>query len=182
MAIQLAALLPPARWSKRRSVSRPTLNLSQVRIALASVCLISTWVRPPDENCVGRLAPCHRPTPPSVLPGTAPGATTRPPGASPFGTLLPAAKAAARAAAWMLRMPCIDPAARIIACDAVAAACAALACADAAAEAAALVAGAFPCRPRACAPTDDIAKASATMLVLANSRRCARCDRFEPEV
>jgi hypothetical protein len=75
------------------------LKVSQVRIALGRVWVIATPVRSPVVDWVGRAAPVHKS---GVLP--APGAITRPPGASPLGTEF--ATAAALAASCCARKRC----------------------------------------------------------------------------
>ncbi len=72
-------------------VLRPTLNVSQFRIARDCVCSMVTSWRPPSVPVRGLLAPSHL--------ACAPSAIHSPPGASPSGTAVPLAAAAARAAA-----------------------------------------------------------------------------------
>src|SRR5262249_28410577 len=88
---QLLASAPPADWSNETAVSRPTLNVFQVRNARGAVWAISTSVLPSSTVWTGW---------PALIQGW-PGAVSSPPGDSPLGTLLGAAWAAARAASWL---------------------------------------------------------------------------------
>ncbi len=95
----------PPDWSKFSVVCRPTFMVCQVSTALWPVCLTSTVTPPrPSTDWVGRFAFCH-----SAEFAIAPGATCRPPIASPFGTVdgcAAAAAAAACCAAICAAMPC----------------------------------------------------------------------------
>ncbi|GAB1833826.1 hypothetical protein MyNCGM121_05940 [Achromobacter xylosoxidans] len=77
-------------WN-RSVVLRPTLNVSQFRMARDCVCSMVTSWRPPSVPVRGLLAPSHL--------ACAPSAIHSPPCASPSGTAAPLAAAAARAAA-----------------------------------------------------------------------------------
>jgi hypothetical protein len=144
-AIHSFACAPPALWSKRRSVSCPTLKVVQERIALSSCCVIVTCFRPPSTISVGLEAPCH----------VASSATSRPPAPRPFGTPPFIPSAAARAPSWAACTARIASSARrsgaLACCTAVWARVAAAACAAAAWAAAAsgdIAAFALPARRR----------------------------------
>ena len=100
--IWLGATLLPTRLSSAQLascwkvswVSRPTLKVSQLRIALSAVCLIVTWVVPPFCVCTGASALVNNGLPLASSSGFRP----LPP--RPLWMLEGAASAAARPAAW----------------------------------------------------------------------------------
>ncbi len=94
----------PARWSNCTVVLRPTLKLSQLRIAFSAVCSMRTCVRPSARLCCGALA-LSQPALRLWL------STLRPPSTRPSGTESSFC-AACRAAACAACCAAIDCAAR----------------------------------------------------------------------
>ena len=93
-------------WSKSTVVSRLTLKVSQLRIALLPVCLILTVVWPSRTDWVGSSA-LNQP----AVSGFA--STFRPPSARPSGIFEAACRAACRAASWAARWAATAPAVRV---------------------------------------------------------------------